>query len=74
MLESDHKKLDRAIHFQIPDESLVSRILGRLVHPQSGRTYHTEFCPPKVDGIDDVSFIFIDCLFYFNFFRLPVSL
>jgi adenylate kinase len=55
MLAADNKKLTRAIHFQIPDESLVNRILGRLVHPASGRTYHTEFHPPKVEGIDDVS-------------------
>lgn len=55
MLAADNKKLTRAIHFQIPDKSLVNRILGRLVHPASGRTYHTEFHPPKVEGIDDVS-------------------
>lgn len=55
MLAADNKKLTRAIHFQIPDESLVNRILGRLVHPASGRTYHTEFHPPKREGIDDVS-------------------
>lgn len=54
MLAADNKKLTRAIHFQIPDESLVSRILGRLVHPASGRTYHTEFHPPKVANTDDV--------------------
>ena len=54
MLMADDKKLNRAIHFQIPDEMLISRIMGRLVHPGSGRTYHTEFNPPKVEGIDDV--------------------
>ena len=55
MLACDNKKLNRVIHFQIPDEMLVNRIMGRLVHPASGRTYHTEFHPPKVEGIDDVS-------------------
>lgn len=67
MLETDNKKLTRAIHFQIPDESLVNRILGRLVHPESGRTYHTEFHPPKSEGIDDVrrkKVDFINILFY----------
>lgn len=54
MLALDDKKLNRVILFQIPDEMLVNRILGRLVHPASGRTYHTEFNPPKVEGIDDV--------------------
>ena len=60
MLAADNKKLTRAIHFQIPDESLVNRILGRLVHPASGRTYHTEFHPPKAEGIDDVRRNMID--------------
>ena len=55
MLAADNKKLNRAIHFQIPDEMLVKRILGSLLHPASGRTYHTEFHPPKVEGLDDVS-------------------
>lgn len=55
MLKADHKQLDHVIHFQIPDELLVKRITGRLVHPASGRTYHTEFNPPKVPMTDDVS-------------------
>ncbi len=54
MLAEDHKQLDRVIHFQIADELLVRRITGRLVHPSSGRTYNTEFHPPKVDMTDDV--------------------
>jgi adenylate kinase len=54
MLSEDRKRLTRVIHFQIPDEMLVSRIMGRLVHPSSGRTYHTEFNPPKQAGLDDV--------------------
>ena len=55
MLAEDHKQLDRVIHFQIPDELLLRRITGRLVHPGSGRTYHLEFHPPKVEMTDDVS-------------------
>ena len=62
MLAADNKKLTRAVHFQIPDESLVNRILGRLVHPGSGRTYHTEFHPPKVEGTDDVRFRLMNSL------------
>jgi adenylate kinase len=26
---------------------------GRRVHPGSGKNYHIEYNPPKVDGIDD---------------------
>jgi adenylate kinase len=28
---------------------------GRRVHTASGRTYHIDFNPPKVDGKDDVT-------------------
>lgn len=28
---------------------------GRWVHPQSGRSYHERFAPPKVQGVDDIT-------------------
>ena len=37
------------------DEEIVTRIEGRRVHPESGRSYHIKFNPPKVSGVDDVS-------------------
>lgn len=45
--------IDRVIEIQVPDEELVERICGRLVHPGSGRVYHRVYNPPKVDGQDD---------------------
>ncbi len=33
----------------------VDRIVGRLVHPASGRSYHEKFAPPKKPGVDDVT-------------------
>jgi len=48
-------KLDLVVEFSIADDRLVRRITGRLLHPASGRTYHTEFKPPKVPMKDDVS-------------------
>ena len=48
-------KIDSVIEFKIPDETLVERICGRLVHPASGRSYHEKFAPPKVPNIDDVT-------------------
>lgn len=30
------------------------RIEGRRVHPESGRSYHVKFNPPKKEGVDDV--------------------
>lgn len=45
--------VDAVINFEIDDTLLVKRIAGRLFHPSSGRSYHTEFNPPKVDMKDD---------------------
>lgn len=36
-------KIDAVIEFKIPDETLVERICGRLIHAPSGRSYHEKF-------------------------------
>ena len=48
-------KIDNVIEINVADEEIIKRIAGRRVHPQSGRTYHVEFNPPKIDNIDDVT-------------------
>lgn len=55
MLNNKQKALKHAIELQIPDELLVARITGRLVHPGSGRSYHKVFNPPKKEMTDDVT-------------------
>lgn len=57
MLKSDNKKLHHAFEFGIDDSLLIRRISGRRIHEPSGRTYHIEFHPPKVDNKDDVTVI-----------------
>lgn len=47
--------LDAVVNIEVDDEEIVQRISGRLVHLPSGRTYHTEFNPPKKQGLDDVT-------------------
>jgi adenylate kinase len=47
--------IDTVIEIVVSDEDIVKRIAGRRVHLASGKTYHIEFNPPKVDGIDDVT-------------------
>ena len=47
--------VDMMINLNVPDETIVERLRGRWVHVRSGRIYHTEFNPPKVEGVDDVS-------------------
>lgn len=47
--------LDVVIDFQVPDAEILRRMSGRRVHPGSGRSYHVDFNPPKVAGVDDVT-------------------
>jgi len=54
-LEKMGVTIDNVIEIVVADEEIVKRMAGRRVHTQSGRTYHTLFNPPKVDGIDDVT-------------------
>ena len=54
-LETLGIKIDHVIEINVADEEIVKRIAGRRMHPQSGRTYHIEFNPPKSQGIDDVT-------------------
>lgn len=50
-----HQQLDLVLSLEVPDEVIIERIKGRWIHLPSGRTYHTEFNPPKVAGVDDVT-------------------
>eukprot|EP00163_Fabomonas_tropica_P018497 TRINITY_DN3283_c0_g1_i2.p2 TRINITY_DN3283_c0_g1~~TRINITY_DN3283_c0_g1_i2.p2 ORF type:complete len:238 (+),score=83.72 TRINITY_DN3283_c0_g1_i2:99-812(+) len=55
MLSESNTSIDRAIEFKVDDSLLVRRITGRWIHAASGRSYHTEFAPPKVPGKDDIT-------------------
>ncbi|CAB0004047.1 unnamed protein product [Nesidiocoris tenuis] len=55
LLNSRGQNLDAVVEFKIEDSVLVKRITGRLIHPKSGRSYHTEFNPPKKHMTDDVT-------------------
>lgn len=45
--------LSKVIDLNVPHEEIINRIKGRLIHPQSGRVYNTDYSPPKVAGKDD---------------------
>jgi len=45
--------IDAIIEIDVDDDEIIKRMSGRRVHPASGRTYHTIFNPPKVEGKDD---------------------
>ncbi|MFP4511104.1 MAG: adenylate kinase [Spirochaetota bacterium] len=52
---SGFARVDLVIHLDLSDEEVIRRLGGRRVHPETGRTYHIEFNPPHVDGIDDLT-------------------
>jgi adenylate kinase len=54
-LEAMGVEIDHVIEINVADETIVERIAGRRVHPKSGRTYHIQYQPPKIDGIDDAT-------------------
>ena len=43
------------IEIVVEDDVIDSRMSGRRVHPGSGRNYHIDYNPPKIEGIDDES-------------------
>ena len=55
LVEERVGKIDHVLEFKVPDEVLVERICGRLIHAASGRSYHTKFHPPKVPMKDDIT-------------------
>ena len=53
-LEARHEKIDYAIDIEVPDENIIRRMSGRRACLTCGATFHTEFAPPKVEGVCDV--------------------
>ncbi|RXK33326.1 adenylate kinase [Arsenophonus endosymbiont of Bemisia tabaci Asia II 3] len=47
--------VDYVLEFDVPDEIIVERIVGRRVHTPSGRVYHIKFNPPKIANRDDIA-------------------
>jgi len=47
--------IDFVIEIEVGDGEILRRMSGRRVHPGSGRSYHIEYNPPKVEGRDDVT-------------------
>ncbi|MGV8900454.1 MAG: adenylate kinase [Burkholderiaceae bacterium] len=45
--------IDYVLEIDVPDDAIIGRMSGRRVHAASGRTYHVEYNPPKVEGRDD---------------------
>lgn len=54
-LVSEGVSLDVVLEIEVDPEEIVRRMAGRRVHPGSGRVYHVEHNPPRVDALDDVT-------------------
>jgi len=52
-MKTDNISLDAVVELDVDHNEIIKRVSGRRVHEPSGRTYHVEFHPPKVEGIDD---------------------
>lgn len=48
-------KIDHVVNIDVADEEIIQRLSGRRVHADSGRVYHIQYNPPKVEGKDDVT-------------------
>ena len=53
LLNNINQELDIVILLNLDDDIIVKRMSGRRVHPASGRVYHIEYNPPKIDNKDD---------------------
>ncbi|CAH2294027.1 GTP:AMP phosphotransferase AK3, mitochondrial isoform X1 [Pelobates cultripes] len=51
----DAHQINSVIDLNVPFETIRQRLTARWIHPGSGRVYNTEFNPPKVLGIDDIT-------------------
>lgn len=45
--------VDAVVEIDVDDNEIIKRMGGRRVHLTSGRTYHVEFNPPKIEGKDN---------------------
>lgn len=47
--------IDYVLEIDVPEPEIILRMSGRRVHLGSGRSYHVQFNPPKVEGRDDIT-------------------
>ena len=48
-------EINVVLEIDVADDEIVKRLSGRRVHLDSGRVYHIDFNPPKVENRDDVT-------------------
>jgi adenylate kinase len=53
MLALADRKIDHVIYIEVSRDLLLARLTGRRICKECGATYHTEFNPPKNEGVCD---------------------
>jgi adenylate kinase len=53
ILAEQGRAIERVVSFKISDDLIEKRLAGRRIHRESGRIYHVDFYPPRVEGLDD---------------------
>ncbi|MBN3276273.1 KAD3 phosphotransferase, partial [Polyodon spathula] len=48
-------QVDTVLNLNVPFEIIKERLSSRWIHPGSGRVYNTNFSPPRIPGLDDVT-------------------
>ena len=54
-MESAGIEVNYIIEIRADDAEIIRRMSGRRCHLPSGRTYHTEFNPPRLEDRDDIT-------------------
>ncbi len=52
-MKENNIDVDFVVEIDVHDSEIVQRMAGRRMHMASGRTYHIQYNPPKVEGKDD---------------------
>lgn len=53
MLALTDRSIDHVIYIEVNRDLLLARLTGRRICKNCGATYHTEFNPPKTEGVCD---------------------
>lgn len=52
ILKKNGMDIDVVVFLEVNEESLVERVCGRRIDPESGESYHIKFNPPPADIAD----------------------
>lgn len=53
IMSDSHRSMDAVLYIDVDQSKLMKRLTGRRICSNCGATYHTEFNPPKQEGICD---------------------